>query len=225
MLALGDELGSIDPSLTATDGTSLGSPGSLRGEIPLWRVRAGIREVGDELEALSTVSARLTDALTDGGDRGWGTSSTWCVAWPGEDEIQLRRRLRRLEVAERVGTERALAERWARRADPSVAGARLERREADLAEMVRAREDMCARYAENVAAGSRGTGRAPKSPDEAVAILRQRELVRDAKKNCSSPRSAGVVGPPGNEWAPPIPRVGPSRERTRSSGYTAIMWS
>lgn len=179
VLALCDGVGLVDAAVTATDGTVLASAGSLRGELPLWRIRQFLREVEDALAALAAGNTAAAVALDGDGavdafvDEVCGDA---CVL-----EQRLRRRLARLQAAERVATQRAAA---TDHRDVSAITARLTRQQATLAEMIATQQAKCDRYATNVAACPHGAGMAPKPPLEHSAIIRQQAAVARTQKNC-----------------------------------------
>jgi len=183
VLGLCDQVGLLDPSITATDGTVMGSPGSLRGLVPLWRIRSEIDDIETELEELARANAELAETLADPDDLVVERFVDVACDQARREETRLRRRLGALVVADRVGSELAATVGAAGRSDPECASARLARQEETLAVMVAEREAKCAAYARTVEACSHGAGRPPLPVERYTPIIRQREAIERTKKN------------------------------------------
>jgi hypothetical protein len=176
VLRLCDEVHLADPSITATDGTALGSPGSLSGQIPLWQIRVDIGEIEDSLEAMARSRDRLADDLMVG-KVDIGTFVDVVCDQDREVERRLRRQLSKLVAAERICAKRAAdaVPPWA--PDPAAVSERLARQELTLEEMIAKQRAKYDRYVEAVAGGARWRGSVPVPPDQYKHIHKQRERV------------------------------------------------
>lgn len=176
VLAECDRVGLVDPSVTATDGTVLGSPGSLEGQVPLSLLRHRVRVAAEELEALSADNARRVEAL--GSDAGVDEFVEAVCDVSRLAEARARTRLGRLVAAERVRLDRA-----EREGGFDAERTRLEewlgRQEETLAKMVADQEAKVARHAR----GENRRGSAPVAPEDHCHVRGQLERVERTKKN------------------------------------------
>lgn len=179
-LARGRDEGTLETSLTATDGTPFEAPSSLSRCVPLWRLRLLISETAQDLDRVR----HPTDPPTD--DRDLPNLVELVCGQRYELERRLVRRLARLTRAEAVAADRASRERGCdpdrERQDLQEA---LEHKERRLVELTAQQQEKYDHSQRRLARGERLTKRAVR-PEDLKCLRDRRRAIEDLKKSSLS---------------------------------------
>lgn len=180
-VAVAARLGLLDATVTATDGTVFGAPGSLRQARPLWWLRWQIRETR---QALADAEAQMLAQCAGGAGAPMEVVLAEAFGAGLARQRGLHRRLAGLQAAEAqclapdpIGEEPATA---ARREQLSQWQGR---QEATVARMVDAQQRKYDHDQRVRAAGPR-SGAAAVAPEDAKQIQDARQRLENTKKNC-----------------------------------------
>lgn len=172
-----DRVGLVDPAVSATDGSVLGSPGSLRGQVPLWLLRQRIRSLDEELEQTLADNAAWATAL--------GRAEVDVADYVEQvceqarlTEATTRRRLDRLVAAEQTRVQRAEREHDTGAERERLQGW-LERQQATLDTLIAAQQARVDRHAR----GEQRSGPAPVAPADHSRVKAQLGRIERTQKN------------------------------------------